>query len=128
MDHAIIKRFDEKRTTLKAIFKKKHPESYLEIVKQLVKAVSCDGLDMDPDRITVIDHGDYQGSQLFIIAAKGYQPSDYWATECSYGSCTGCDTLQAIRGYGDDAVSAKQADDYVTLALHLAQKMEKLFA
>jgi hypothetical protein len=128
---AIITRFDAKRQDLLAQFKAKRPDSYLDIVKAVVSAVTSEDdygeCNLDPDRITVIDHGDYQGSQLFIIAAKGYQPSDYWATEQSYGSCSGCDTLQAIGGYSCDPVTDDQAKDYWTLALHLAQRMERLF-
>jgi hypothetical protein len=134
MNPDIISRFDAKRTELLAQFKAKHPSSYLDIVTTLVTAITDDDeygeCNLDPERITVIDHGDYQGSQLFIIAAKGYQPSTYWATECSYGSCSGCDTLEAIiydSCDSDGAPTDKQANDYLTLALHLAQRMELLF-
>jgi hypothetical protein len=51
--------------------------------------------------MTVIDDGDYQGTQIFIIPTDTYQPSvkDYVMTDTYYGSCSGCDTLQAISGY-----------------------------
>jgi len=133
MNKKIIKRFDAKRDILLQVFKSKHPKDYKEIVVELVKAITSDddydedGLNPDPERITVVDHGDYQGSLLFIIAAKGYQPSNYWATECNYGSCSGCDTLQSICNYDDCQPSDEQANDYLTLSLHLAQKMTKLF-
>lgn len=131
MISTIIARFDAKRRDLLAQFKAKHPDSYLDIVKSVVAAVTTEDdygdCNLDPDRITVIDHGHYQGSQLFIIAAKGCQPSDYWATEQSYGSCSGCDTLQSIAGYSSDPPTDEQAKDYLTLALHLAQRMERLF-
>lgn len=131
MDKLIIARFDANRDNILSVFKSKPPGSYLDVVKTLVEAITTEDdhgeCNLDPDRITVIDHGDYQGSQMFIIAAKGYQPSDYWATECSYGSCSGCDTLESIRGYGDAQVTDEQANDYLTLTLHLAQKMERLF-
>jgi hypothetical protein len=133
MDKDIIARFDAKREHLRAAFKAKHPDSYLDVVTELVRAIAdedeygCGEYNLDPDRITVIDHGDYQGSMLFVIAAKGYQPSDYWATECSYGSCSGCDTLEGIREYSGEAPTDAQANDYLTLALHLAQKMQRLF-
>jgi hypothetical protein len=130
MDQNIIKRYDQIKPALLERFKAKHPDSYSDIVKALVGLLSDDdrdGLFMDPDRITVIDYGDYQGSQLFIIAAKGYQPSNYWATECDYGSCSGCDTLQAISHYSSEPPTEDQANDYLTLALHLAQKMQRLF-
>ena len=127
----IVARFDAKRPDLLALFKAKHPEDYLDIVKTVVSTVTSPDnygeCNLDPERITMIDHGEYQGTLVFVIAAKGYQPSVYWATECSYGSCSGCDTLEAIRAYPDGPVSDEQANDYLTLALHLVQKMEQLF-
>lgn len=131
MNKDIIARFDAKRDRLLAIFKAKHPDSYEGILLELVKAITDEAdygnFNLDPNRITKIDHGEYQGSLLFIIASKGYQPSTYWATECAYGSCSGCDTYEAIRDYGDDPPTDEQAKDYLTIALHLAQRMEKLF-
>jgi hypothetical protein len=83
----------------------------------------------DPTRIHQIDDGDYQGTLLFVIAASGYQPSDYWYVKVGYGSCSGCDTLQAIDGYGgysDEAPSKDQVDDYMTLALHIIQGLKSM--
>lgn len=60
----------------------------------------CEGLDCD--HITVVDNGDYQGTQLFLIPFKTYQPPEYayLMTHVGYGSCSGCDTLQSIlQGY-----------------------------
>jgi hypothetical protein len=131
MDKDIIARFDAKREHLRSVFKAKHPADYTAIVTELVRAITSEDeygeCNLDPERITVIDHGDWQGSLLFIIAAKGYQPSEYWATECCYGSCSGCDTLQSIRDFDDSPPTDEQANDYLTLALHLAQRMERLF-
>jgi hypothetical protein len=133
MSPTLIARFDAKRQDLLALFKAKRPNDYLTIVKTLVAAVTSPDdygeCNLDPERITMIDYGHYQGTLVFVIAAKGYQPSAYWATECGYGSCSGCDTLQAIERQGDStsAVTDEQAKDYLTLALHLVQKMEQLF-
>jgi hypothetical protein len=75
-----------------------HVHSYGALVDIVVRTlVSEDDYDSpDPARITTIDHGDYQGTLLFIVGAQGYQPSTYWAIPVSYGSCSGCDTLQAM--------------------------------
>jgi hypothetical protein len=74
--------------------------------------------------ITVIDNGDYQGTQIFIIPLDEYQPdiSSYVYTHTYYGSCSGCDTLQGISTYDDDEPSEEQIKDYMELALHLLQK------
>lgn len=124
MNSDIITRFDEVRETIKAVFKEGHPSAYTDVVRVLVTALDLDC--MDPERITTIDHGKYRGAQLFVIACKGYQPSEYWATGCAYGSCSGCDTLKRIRGYDSEHPSDEQAHDYLTLALHLAQRMRRI--
>ena len=58
------------------------------------------GKEWDAENITVVDNGDYQGTQLFLIPEDTYQPSEseYLMTYVGYGSCSGCDTLQAIQG------------------------------
>ena len=81
----------------------------------------------DPERITEIDHGDYQGTLIYIIGATGYQPDTYWSTSVSYGSCSGYDTLQAIK-FNWEGSDEKQPPDAVKkvmdLALHIIQKMK----
>lgn len=56
---------------------------------------------LDLDHITVIDNGDYQGTLLFMIPYDTYQPSEYEyiMTYIGYGSCSGCDALQAAQGW-----------------------------
>lgn len=78
----------------------------------------------DTGDFLVIDDGDYQGTQVFILHRNCYQPSvkDYVYTNTYYGSCSGCDTLQAIHFYEDGVPSDKQAGDYMDLCLHLLQK------
>jgi hypothetical protein len=80
------------------------------------------------ERITVIDDGDYQGTKLFIIPKDTYQPSvdDYITTHTYYGSCSGCDTLQSICGYDYGLPTEEQVKLYMTLALHLVQKLRWL--
>jgi hypothetical protein len=79
-------------------------------------------------RMTVIDDGDYQGTKLFIIPKDTYQPSvdDYITTHTYYGSCSGCDTLQSICGYDYGLPTEEQVKLYMTLALHLVQKLKWL--
>jgi hypothetical protein len=80
------------------------------------------------ERMTVIDDGDYQGTKLFIIPKDTYQPSvdDYITTHTYYGSCSGCDTLQSICGYDYGLPTEEQVKLYMTLALHLVQKLRWL--
>ena len=67
----------------------------------LVLAEHCKPYDheapvLDPERIQEIDWGDYQGTLLYIVGAEGYQPSTFFSMVVSYGSCSGCDTLQSV--------------------------------
>jgi hypothetical protein len=114
-----------------AVFSAAHPSTYTDIVKSVVQILSsCAGQEWDdrpdPERIHVIDDGDYQGTLVYVIAEQGYQPSTYWYVRISYGSCSGCDTLGAIRCYGDGPQSGEQVAQYMTLALHIVQQMKKM--
>jgi len=121
---AWFKRQDE----VKAAFSAKAPDNYEEIVKAVVRILSetDDYSAPDPDRVHRINDGDYQGTLVFIIGASGYQPSDYWYVKVGYGSCSGCDTLQAIGGYSDEAPTEEQVHDYMTLALHIVQGLRPM--
>ena len=80
----------------------------------------------DPERIHRIDDGNYQGTLVYVIGEKGYQPDKYWYVKVDYGSCSGCDTLEGIRDYTDDAPTDEQAKDYMTVALHIVQGMKPM--
>lgn len=122
-----IERFMANQASIEAKFRAAHPESYGDVVRVVVDAVKGDEYDhMDPSRIHTIDDGDYQGTLLFVIASSGYQPSKYWYVKVAYGSCSGCDTLQDIRGYNDEPVTDQQLRDYMTLALHIVQGLKEM--
>ena len=121
-----IQRFDAKRGELLSKFTKSFPESYEAIVRAVIEAITDDDhrFDPDPERIHRIDDGDYQGTQLFVIGRKGNQPSDYWFVKVGYGSCSGCDTLQAIAYGGSD--DEQKAADILTEALHVVQGLRSM--
>ena len=125
-----IDRFMAFKSELEAKYKKNHPNSYSSIVEDVVRLLNDDDeySSPDPERITCIDHGDYQGTLLYIIGASGYQPSTYWAIYVSYGSCSACDTFQAIRysDYTSDEPTDQQVSDYMTMALHMVQRMKEI--
>lgn len=81
----------------------------------------------DTDAITVIDNGDYQGTVLFVIPRKTYQPSasDYLLTYSWYGSCSGCDTLLAIQYCNDNVPTERQVKDYMALCKDLVCNIVK---
>lgn len=119
--------FDKRKGEIRAKWRSERPSGYADIVRAVVEILSDpDGLwpdEPDPERIHQIDDGDYQGTLVFVIADKGYQPSTYWNVMVSYGSCSGCDTFESICGYPDEPPTEEQLDDYMTLALHIVQKL-----
>lgn len=122
--------WDKHKDDLVEKYSKDHPSDYSEIVGDLIELLnkySDEYEKPDPNRVTIIDHGDYQGYLLWIIGATGYQPSKYWAASSYYGSCSGCDTFQAIRGYSwNEAPNETEIEGYMTLALHLLQSFREV--
>ena len=117
--------WEKRKGEVESKFKAGHPAHYTDIVKAVVEILHGEkdyGLP-DPSKIHVIDDGEYQGTLLFIIPEKAYQPSTYWAVKVGYGSCSGCDTLQSIRGY-NDTPTEEQVKEYMTLALHIVQGLK----
>lgn len=126
-----VKAWDENKNELLRYWYKNEPSNYNEIVLALIKKV------LNPyfkryefpeisDNVTVIDDGDYQGTELFIFPKKTYQPDvdDYFFTYAYYGSCSACDTLEHIKF--DLPTVGYRAKEYNTLALHLLQRIKKL--
>lgn len=106
-----------------------HSPSYSELVKRVIEIVNLDGDygEPDPTKIVTIDHGDYQGTLLYIVPAIGYQPSTYWALKVSYGSYSGDDTLKAAVGWDwPEKKSGQALNDVYTLMLHLVQSMKEI--
>lgn len=144
MIQEIIQKWETNKSKLEQKFKthKAHLGlSYETIVKYIFENVINDSDDdydnYDVSKMTVIDDGNYQGTQIFIIPKDTYQPSvgDYLLTHTYYGSCSGCDTLEAILSdytwddeieYDDQIFNEKQVSELMTLSLHLVQKMKVL--
>lgn len=106
--------------------------SYRDIVKETIDIIlndndECDKWDVE--HITEIDDGDYQGTYLYLIPKKTYQPSsyEYLMTYVYYGSCSGCDTLLAIQDWrkGKDLLEEEQIKGFMALSLHILENMIK---
>lgn len=127
----IIKQWETNKARLEEYFEtteqKEYCNSYLDIVKKIFELVLIEK-QYELEKITVVDDGNYQGTQIFLIPEDTYQPSvdEYIITHTYYGSCSGCDTLQGINSYEDGLPTDEQVKDYMMLALHLVQKMKKL--
>ena len=128
MIQRFVEAWDRRKDEIRKNFTLAHPESYEGIVKSVVEILGTDSdtsEEPDPERIQSVDYVDYQGTMLFVIGGKGYQPRDYWYVKVDYGSCPGCDTFEAIRwdnGY-DSSIppTEQQVEDYMQLALHILQ-------
>ncbi|QJU22620.1 hypothetical protein HLY09_26190 [Enterocloster bolteae] len=94
--------------------------SYLDLVKMTFMYIYNDDtqpIHLNVEDITEIDNGDYQGTLLFLIPFDTYQPSEsqYLMTYIGYGSCSCCDTLQAIQDGYDKKLAGQQIVDFMTL-------------
>lgn len=132
----IIQKWEENKLKLEEYFKTTKQEeyqSYESIVRKIfeicINVSDSKYNNFNLEKLHVIDDGDYQGTQIFIVPKDTYQPSaeDYIITDTYYGSCSGCDTLLSICSYRDEVVpNDEQLKEYMTLALHLVQKMRWL--
>ena len=119
----IVDKWEANKELIRQAFILKQPENYGELVGTVIAHIT-NGVGPDPQRIHEIDDGDYQGTLLYVIASKGYQPSSYYYCKISYGSCSGCDTLQAVMFDSDN--KDKEIEGYVQLALHVVQNLKEM--
>ena len=94
---------------------------YKDLVKLTVVFILNDENEWDVNKIKEIDDGDYQGTLLYLIPEDTYQPnsSEYLMTFVEYGSCSGCDTLQAIQCFLDTKSRDKSIDGLMNLCKDL---------
>ena len=102
---------------------------YEDLVKLVVTEVlnknNNHDIEWDAENITTVDNGDYQGTMIYLIPLKTYQPSEYeyLMAYVWYGSCSGCDTLQSIQcGYPTEE---EQINDYVGLCRDIVRSIIK---
>ena len=135
MIQEIIKRWEENKYKLEEYFSTTKQEkfaSYEAIVQKIFELVINSDEDsyerFNINKMTVIDDGYYQGTQIFIIPKDTYQPNidDYLITHTYYGSCSGCDVIHDIRNYSSGLPTEQQVKEYMILALHLVQKMKRI--
>lgn len=124
------KKWDKNKNKLEEYYRTNAQEkynTYKKIIKLIFEYVINDeDISFNTERIHEINDGSYQGTIIFIVPKDTYQPDldDYVYTHNYYGSCSGCDTLLGISGYDDEELPNKeQIKDYMTLSLHLLQKM-----
>lgn len=107
---------------------------YVDLVSMLIREVINPGQTkwdyiLDLENLQELDHGEYQGTKIFIIPVRTYQPDtgDYFFTHNFYGSCSGCDTLLSIWDWDSDGTLKEgQVDKLMSLCLHLLQNFKPL--
>ena len=122
---------DELREYIQTHDMGEYADDYKDLVRILFEKVvnpemedSWDHDEFNLDDLKVLDYGNYQGTQVFILHEDTYQPDidDYVYTHVYYGSCSGCDTLLGITRYDDILPNEQQVEDLMTLCLHLLQR------
>lgn len=106
--------------------------NYTDLVKLTFESIynsyeRTDYTRLDLDKVTVIDNGDYQGTLLFVIPFKTYQPesSEYIMTFIGYGSCSVCDALQHAQDYDDVRLTERQIVDFMSICENLVSNAIK---
>lgn len=120
MIERFVKYWEASKDQIRASFRQEWPGSYQAIVHEVIKHMRPAGEDSpyfneecpDPDRIVEIDHGDYQGTLIYVIGATGYQPSTYWAVYVGYD-------------YSDEH-SGGDLDQLMQLALNVVQGLRQI--
>lgn len=122
----MVSQWDKNKEELRRVLSERtdmNSIEYKDLVKLTFETIYNNGLDesnacyLDIKKIHEIDDGDYQGTLLFLIPFISYQPAEheYLMTYVGYGSCSGCDALQAIQNWGDDKLNGKQVKDFMAL-------------
>lgn len=136
MIQEFVEAWDSRKDYLKEWFRStiQGDLSYEVILKALIEKVINPferGGDWDAKQIHVIDDGDYNGCQLFVVPRHAHDlgPFDYFITYQYYGSCSVCDALEGIRGYRNlnETPDEEQVKGYMTLALQLLQHCRDIF-
>lgn len=117
-------RFISKKDEIRKQFKEKKPESYDDIIQCVLESIKEEGCYNQPTNFKRIDYGDYQGDYFYVVADDKDSPMNFWTVIISYGSCSGCDTLEKIKY--DSLTEEEEINDYIKLALHVVQKIKKV--
>ena len=129
MTRIMKERWDINKDTLRAVLAERtdlNTCQYEDLVKLTFETIyntAVTGFDykLGLEHITVVDDGVYQGTLLFLIPFDTYQPNEheYIMTYVGYGSCSGCDALQAVQGWGKEKPTGEQLDGFMDICRDL---------
>ena len=139
-----VRQWHENKHKLKSFLEKDYDQSedkrfwgpsYIELHQKLFELVVTEPREIrtpfdqrwnnyswDFNRFLVLDHGEYQGTMIFIMVPDVYQPNldrDYYFTSVMYGSCSHCDTMAHVQEVVDTKEEKIQA--LMLAALHMVQ-------
>jgi hypothetical protein len=105
-------------------------QNYESLLALTIDCIFNDGdynYQWDTESITEIDNGDYQGTLLYLIPESTYQPSEreYLMTYMGYGSCSGCDLLQAIQPWSKEDTTEETIKNFMSLCKDFVTNMIK---
>lgn len=103
---------------------------YKYLVKLVVEYILNNGDDdfhWNADKIVEVDHGNFQGTLLFLIPERTYQPSEYeyLMTYVGYGSCCVCDYLQSIKPWEERRLNDDEVKKFMSLCKDILTNMIK---
>lgn len=106
-------------TETKALWTASIPDDYDKIVQRIRKVLH--GVEPCMAEIETAMFGDYQGEYVVLFGKY----SARWFARVEYGSCSGCDTLQAI--FADASDNTEQTvTDLFAYATHIVQSIKEL--
>lgn len=137
MIQQFVKQWEANKHKLETHFKVYPPKEYTDIVKALFRLIITtvyksesdnDQYGIDIDALTLLNHGSFCGTLIYIIPLKTYYPDrgEYIVTSVDYGSCSHCDTFERVMQdfYYEktEVLTKKQLEGLMTLALHIVQE------
>lgn len=136
MEGKIIEKWENNKSKLRYFFTNTEQRGY-NSYKKILEAICTNILSYKEPNVLESSLGDYSGDSVFVLTDKtkdrGYLGNnfnsdtfcneDFIITTNDYGSCSGCDTLLSISGYDTGYPSEEQVNEYMTLSLHLVQRM-----
>lgn len=121
MIQELVTKWEEKKHILESKYSKQFPENYTAIVKDIAEI-----LDLNPNEVHEICEGSYSGTLLYIIYKEYYIRAGCYYVLIDYGSCSACDTLEAIRPYDSSLIDQTTINDLMILALHIVQGLKEM--
>lgn len=132
MEGKIIEKWEENKGKLRYFFQNTEQREYDSYAK-ILEAICENILLYKKPNVLESSLGNYSGDSVFVLTDNTLDSGHYNFDTCcnesfiittnDYGSCSGCDTLLSISHYDDGFPTEEQVNEYMTLSLHLVQRM-----